>query len=244
MPSSAYDSIFAQAIAGTIIPLAYLRSLAKQESNLRPDVVGPGKEQGLLQIHPVTLQAYNLTHNKNISPDQSADPLVNATIAVWLLQRISSSFERNHPNSLRPDWQSRRWVGLVTQAYNAGESEVNGVGRVVGRLEAQGLAPERITHEAVAQANQITRDNPWLSNVERVQYINRVLAGYFAEAPGVANRPFANGGFSDLSVSGLPYFTIPRGISGRTAMATFEQIAFRLAAWWGRVCQWTLTHIN
>lgn len=181
--STAFDAIFARAVQGTTIPVAYLRSLANQESGMHPTAIGPGKERGLLQIHPVTLAAYNTATNFNVTPDQSADPSTNAAIAVWLLQRISHSFGKNHPQSLKEDWTSHRWVGLVTQAYNAGESEINGVGRIVTRLELQNIPIERITFETVAQANTVTKDNPWLSDTNRLAYVKRVVTGYLGEPP-------------------------------------------------------------
>lgn len=177
-----YDVIFAQAALGTTIPVAYLRSLAMQESGLHPAAVGPGKERGLLQIHPVTLVAYNLANNMSVTADKSADPIVNATIAVWLLKRIIQSFTKNHPRALKEDWGSRRWVGLVTQAYNVGESEEAGVGKLVTMLELQGISPERITPQTVAQANTVSKINKWASDAKRLAYIQRVVDGYFGTA--------------------------------------------------------------
>lgn len=176
-----YDAVFSQAASGSTVPPLYLRALAVHESNLNPEAIGPGKETGLMQIHPVTLKAYNQSvgKDKQISSEQSKDPLTSAQIAVWLIKRISSSFAKNHPNTLQENWSLERYVGLVTQAYNAGESESAGVGALVGTLEKQGISAERITYLTVAQANNITHTNKWLSEDRRLRYVKAVVDDFF-----------------------------------------------------------------
>jgi hypothetical protein len=67
---------------------------------------------------------------------------------------------------------------LLVQAYNADESETRGVGRIITRLERWGVPADRITCQTVAELNAFTRDNPWLSDVNRLAYIGRVVDGY------------------------------------------------------------------
>jgi hypothetical protein len=225
--NTAYDAIFQQAAQDSRVPFDYLRSLAKYESNFKPDAIGPGQERGLLQIAKVTLSTYNRVTGKKLTPVQSADPLVNAQIAVWLIERIVKSFFDNHPLTLAEDWNSARYVGLVTQAYNAGESESKGVGALVGKLEKQGIEPERITYKTVAQANETLKINPWLSDAGRIGYVGRVVNDFFANRPALTSPPVASApAYPDLPVASaeekpsetinLPPMDIPIGMPEET----------------------------
>jgi hypothetical protein len=187
--SKQFDPIFAKAAAGTSIPVAYLRSLAKQESNMDPNAKGPGNERGLLQVSPVLIKAYNLAKGTSYTLDKMTDPALNAAVAVWNLQRIIESYAKNHPATLGLDWRSPRWVGLVTQGYNADEGDVSGVGKLVTRMEAQGLPADKITYQTVAQLNVVTKDNKWLSDTKRQAYVGRVVAGYFDSGEVMPSSP-------------------------------------------------------
>lgn len=178
MAQDTYDAIFGQAALNSGVPYLYLRALAIHESNLKADAVGSGKERGLLQIHPITLEAYNKANKKQVTADESAQPITNAMIAVWLIKRIVSSLKKNHPNSFDGNWSSPRDVAIITQAYNAGESEKSGVGKLIGAMEKQKIAPERITYETIAQANEAMKINKWLSDKRRLEYVKRVTNDY------------------------------------------------------------------
>lgn len=177
--ASPYDDLFKK-LGSPDIPSSYLWALAKQESSLNPNATGPGGEIGLMQIAKITLKSYNERHpNNQLTPETLREPENNISVACWLIRRILSSFSANHPVSLKTDWNSSRFVGLVTQAYNAGESEKSGVGRAVKELEKSNTPTTHITHIATAKIAKNMGFNKWMPETARLNYIDRVVRDYF-----------------------------------------------------------------
>jgi len=172
--SRRFDALFEK--HGRGLPLAYLRSLGKRESNLNPrDQDGPA--WGLLQVVEVVRRDFNKRHRTSYSRRDLLEPRINVSIATDLLRRIIKSYHRNHPSvpNMQLNWENRRFVELLTFGWNAGWSEAGGVGRVAHYLEAKGLA-EMITIDTVHEAAKAARASRHLSNARKVAWCKGVAA--------------------------------------------------------------------
>ena len=169
--SRRFDDLFRE--FGRGLPVAYLRSLAKRESNLDPsDQEGPA--WGLLQVVEVVRRDYNERNGTRYSRRDLLDPRINATIAAELLTRIIRSYERNHSDvpNMRLDWGNPRFVELLTFGWNAGYSERGGLGRVVRFLEERDI--EDITIDTVFAAAKTAGAARFLSMQQRLRWSKSV----------------------------------------------------------------------
>ena len=170
-----FDALFARHARG--IPVAYLRALADAESGLNPD-----DRLGLINVVPTALADYNRRHGTQIRASQMTDPDVNVEVAVDTLRAIIASYSRNHPDvpTLREDWNDPDFVALVTFGWNAGFSELGGVGRVVSYLRR--TAPGApITLDTVADAATAAGAVAHLANPRKRAYSRGVVAAYLRE---------------------------------------------------------------
>ncbi|MDP3768659.1 MAG: transglycosylase SLT domain-containing protein, partial [Dehalococcoidia bacterium] len=167
------------------------RALAYSESSLDPlqDMADKPSAHssavGLFQVMNSVLSDWNLRHPEEMyTREQLKDPRVNTRIAIALLERIIKSYVTNHRSTLLMDWRDPRWVTLLVAGYNAGYSEAGGVGRIVDKMEAGGLAKERVTVEGVQQiAAELRRANPkdsarFLADPARLAYWKLVTQRY------------------------------------------------------------------
>lgn len=175
------------------VPLAYARALGLAESGWngtaihRPASVTPeawkgmdlekrlsyGTAAGLFQI------TESVRAGTGFSRADLLNPAINAQIAMDLLQRIVKAYAK-HP-ALQTDWNSRRWVELLTYGWNAGYSEQAGVGYVVGKMERAGIPTADITARsvyAVALEDRIASRH--LKNPAKVAYAAKVAGAYLA----------------------------------------------------------------
>ena len=175
--SRKYDAIFRE--HGRGLPIAYLRSLVKRESNLNPRSA-KGAAWGLMQVIEVVRKDYNKRHSTRYTRNDLLDPRINVTIGADLLVRIIASYGRNHPDvpNLQETWNNRRFVELLTFGWNAGYSERGGVGKVARYLEQQGRHDD-ITIDTIHGAARAARASRHLSNVRKVRWCKGV-AGLFA----------------------------------------------------------------
>lgn len=176
--SRRFDPIFRE--FGRGLPLAYLRSLAKRESNLDPaDSQGPA--WGLLQITEVVRRDYNERNGTRYARKELLDPRINTTIAAELLTRIIASYRRNHPKveNLQLDWANPRFVELLTFGWNAGYSERGGLGRVVRYLKDRGI--RAITVDIVTAAAETAGAARFLSMPQRVAWSKSVARLHASE---------------------------------------------------------------
>lgn len=196
-----FDVLFAEH-AGSI-PVEYLRALASNESGLDPHSVNPrSNATGLFQITQVALDAYNARHGPQYKLADLVDPTLNTTVAVDHIGRILLLYDE-HP-ALKPDWSSRRFVELLTFGWNAGH---NGVAWLVGKLEASGIPPDRITIDTVSQlAGQVTR-NPNLTSLARVAWAKLVTRQFFGDQISGGGR----GGSALASIAAAGAFVIGMG---------------------------------
>lgn len=174
----AFDPIFAR--YGHGLPVAYLRALAKRESNLNPrEADDPA--WGLLQVIEVVRNDHNKRHGTSYSRRDLLDPVVNTTIATDTLRRIVTSYGANHPRvaNMQEDWTNRRFVELVTFGWNAGYSQAAGVGRVAGFLEA--LAITDITIDTIHKHAAAAGASKHLRYPAKVRWSKSVAALYMRE---------------------------------------------------------------
>ena len=103
--SRKYDELFSR--YGRGLPLAYLRSLGKRESNLNPlDQEGPA--WGLLQVIEVVRRDFNKRNDTDYSRRDLLVSRINISIATDLLRRIITSYHRNHPSvpNMQINWRT------------------------------------------------------------------------------------------------------------------------------------------
>jgi hypothetical protein len=136
--SRRFDRIFDR-YRGTI-PIEYLRALAERESGMNPNA-RTHAACGLMQLVPVVLTDYNTRHGTRYQAVHLFDPTINVAIGCELLRLIIASYHGNHPHvrNLQVDWDNLRFVELLTFGWNAGFSEVGGVGLVARYLERRGI---------------------------------------------------------------------------------------------------------
>lgn len=172
----AFDDLFRR--HGQGIPVAYLRALAHAESGLNPR-----DRLGLINVVPIAVADFNRRHPMSlVRPDQMTDPDVNVRVAVDILRTIIASYKANHPGvaALREDWRNPTFVELLTFGWNAGYSELGGVGRVVRWLRRyQPGWP--ISLDAVADAAHLAGAAAHLSNPRKRAYSRGVAAAYVRE---------------------------------------------------------------
>ncbi len=141
--STRYDPIFRE-FAGRV-PVAYLRALAKRESNMDPgDTHDPA--WGLMQVVEKVRTSHNARRGTAYGRRDLLDPAVNVKIASDLLNRIVAAYGKHPSPNLKEDWTNPEFVKLVTAGWNSGYSEAAGVGYVARWLEERGLP---VTHDTV-----------------------------------------------------------------------------------------------
>lgn len=180
--SRRFDDLFAR--QGRGIPVAFLRALAAAESGMNPN-----DRLGLINVVPIAVADYNRRHPwASIKSEEMRDPAKNITVAADILRTIIDSYRRHHPDvpNLLEDWTNRRFAELLVFGWNAGFSELAGVGRVIGFLKAQPAAlavvrPSDITIDSVFDAARSARAKSHLSNRRKLDYSKGVAAAYFRE---------------------------------------------------------------
>ena len=174
-----YDALFARH-AGRL-PVAYLRALAKRESNMNPNAANPGgadAAKGILQVVGVLRNDYNRVNGTSYTPEDMFDPEINVKIAAWLLNRIVAGYQKHPDRNMKEDWANPEFVKLVTAGWNAGFSEAGGVGKVASYLEQRG---QPVTLAAVHAAAPIAGGSKWLAMAPRIQWHESVAKLYFEQ---------------------------------------------------------------
>lgn len=173
-----FDPIYQGECPG--IPVEYLASLAKYESDANPAAANPGEGVGLLQVVSVVRVEYNDRNGTNYSRADLLDPVINARIACSVLARIanyySAAFARAFPHT---SWSDQRFVEVVTMGWNVGWSETNGVGRVIKVLLGEGHTTDitvDLIKQRAASLPEVT-EKIWRSSA--AGWAKRVTATYF-----------------------------------------------------------------
>ncbi len=134
-----------------------------------------------MQILPVVVADYNTRHGTRYQPDHLFDPAINIAIGCELLRLIIASYHRHHPQvpNLRADWANPRFVELLTFGWNAGFSEVGGVGLVASHLERRGIT--ELTIDLVHQTAPAAGASKYLADATSVRWCKSVAALYARE---------------------------------------------------------------
>ncbi len=182
-----FDAVF-EKYRGSL-PIEYVRALVERESDGQPSVRA-GSAIGLMQIVPVVLDDYNKRHGTTYRSEHLTHPATNVAIGCELLRLIVDSYRKNHPRitTLQADWNSWRFVELLTFGWNAGFSEAGGVGRVARYLE--GLGAVDITIDQVAAHAKLAGASKHLFNPAKVAWCKSVVALYQREL--ALTRAFAS----------------------------------------------------
>ncbi len=178
-----YDEVFRVECPG--IPVEYLRSLARHESDMNPDET-TGGAWGLLQVWWMSpgsvLDDYNKRKGTTYSREDLLDPATNARLACETLHRIATYYERNFrrvfPN---PSWRDRRFVEIVTLGWNAGWAQRSGVAYVMSNLVAEGRGADidlAMIRDAAGRYEQATDK---LRSPTPYWWARKVVTGYFAQ---------------------------------------------------------------
>jgi len=151
--SRKYDDLFAKH-AG-LLPVPFLRALAKSESNMNP-AENKGSFWGILQVgwrgKNSVLKGYNTRHNTNYTKGNLFNPDINIMIASDLINRIAKAYAKlyeENPKMMRnmfPDFKNKEFVKLLLAGWNSGYSKAGGVQRVARYLAKNGIP---VTHDAV-----------------------------------------------------------------------------------------------
>jgi len=174
-----FDPLFRKHGPPKGIPVAYLRALAKRESNMNP-ANDSGPAAGLMQVVKVARDSYNRHQGASYSRSDTLDPEVSVRIATFQLKRVMDSYKKNHGGSsnMRPDYANAEYAKLVTAGWNSGHSEAGGVGRVAGYLEGRGIS---VTHDNVFRFANAAGATQHLQTAQRQNWQRSVAALFYAQ---------------------------------------------------------------
>ncbi len=110
-----YDHIFRRAAKHYRLPFAFLKAVAKVESNFNPQAVSPAQAKGMMQLIDSTAA--------DMRVDDPFDPEQNIFGGARYLRILANQFDGNLP--------------LVVAAYNAGPHRVKRLGRIPNIRETQ-----------------------------------------------------------------------------------------------------------
>ena len=182
--TDAFDEVYRSECSS--IPVAYLRSLAKYESDSNPAET-TGGAWGLLQVWwyggGSVLLDYNQRKGTSYTKEDLLDPYINARLACELLSRIKSyygyMYRRAFPN---PSWSDRRFVEVVTMGWNVGWSHEKGVGRVISVLLGEGHTTDINVAMIRERAGGLPEVTPKAREFRPVSFARRVTSAYFTIA--------------------------------------------------------------
>lgn len=177
--SRQFDPLFRK--YGNRVPVAFLRALAKRESNMNPNS-GGGSYWGILQVGiGNVLPSYNKRRGTRYSSQDLFNPDINVKIAADLINRITIAFAKHPDPNMKMDWSNPEFVKLVLAGWNSGYSEGGGVGKVAKYLEARKIP---VTHDNVFKYARAAKASKYL---QREQYDKKrrwqagVAALYFSQ---------------------------------------------------------------
>ncbi len=174
-----FDPLFRKYGPPRGIPVAYLRALAKRESNMNPaDDSGPAA--GLMQVVKVARDSYNRHQGTSYSRSDTLDPEVSVQIATFQIKRVMDSYRKNHPGvrNLQPNYANPEFTKLVTAGWNSGHSEAGGVGRVASYLEGRSIP---VTHDSVFRFANAAGATQHLQTAQRQNWQRSVADLFYAQ---------------------------------------------------------------
>jgi hypothetical protein len=200
------------------IPLAYMRALAKRESNMNP-AERKDPAWGLMQVVESVRKSYNKRRGTSYTRQDLLNPDVNVKIAADLLNRIVVAFRKHPDRNMQPNWRNPEFVKLLTAGWNSGYSEAAGVGHVASWLEEQGVP---VTHDNVFRYAAAAGGHWTLQRTAKQEWQRSVAALYFTElgvkdpgGPLVARSSSGRAGAVAVGLAlfaGLGYFAWREGL--------------------------------
>ena len=128
--------------------MAFLRALAKRESNMKAGNT-KGAAWGLLEVVPGVLEDYNDRHGTTHTRAELLKPAFNVQVAAEALNQIIAGYRKHSEGvagrNFRRDFSNPRFVELLVHGWNAGYSDAAGVGHVAEWMRDQGLDEKPIT---------------------------------------------------------------------------------------------------
>jgi len=103
----------------TNIPVTLFLALMQKESNFSVDAVSPVNAMGIMQIHPVTWDAYVKKLNLQVSRDKAFDPSVNILVSAAILSDLRERYRK-------AGYEDADLWDYVLSAYYAGPESVKG----------------------------------------------------------------------------------------------------------------------
>ncbi len=103
----------------TNIPITLFLALMQKESNFAIDAVSPVKAMGIMQIHPITWDAYVKKLNLKVSREKAFDPSLNILVSAAILSDLRERYRKaGYDEDVLWDY--------VLSAYFAGPESVKG----------------------------------------------------------------------------------------------------------------------
>jgi len=101
------------------IPVSLLLGIMKKESNFNVDARSSVNAMGIMQIHPITWDAYTKKMNLNVSRKKAFDPALNIMVSAAFLSDLRDHYtKKGHKGTILWDY--------VLSAYYAGPESVRG----------------------------------------------------------------------------------------------------------------------
>jgi soluble lytic murein transglycosylase-like protein len=103
----------------TNIPVTLFLALMQKESNFSVDAVSRVNAMGIMQIHPVTWDAYVKKLNLRVSRDKAFNPSLNIQVSAAILSDLRERYQK-------AGYQDTDLWDYVLSAYYAGPESVKG----------------------------------------------------------------------------------------------------------------------
>ncbi|MDD5170441.1 MAG: transglycosylase SLT domain-containing protein, partial [Syntrophales bacterium] len=101
------------------IPVSLFLAIMKKESNFNVDARSAVNAMGIMQIHPLTWDAYIKKMNLNVSRNKAFDPTLNIMVSAAFLNDLKDRYtKKGHKEAILWDY--------VLSAYYAGSESVRG----------------------------------------------------------------------------------------------------------------------
>jgi soluble lytic murein transglycosylase-like protein len=101
------------------IPVSLMLAIMKKESNFDVDARSSVNARGIMQIHPLTWDAYAKKLNLNVSRKHAFDPALNIKVAAAVLWDLRDQYEKK-------GYKDKVLWDYVLSAYYAGAESVKG----------------------------------------------------------------------------------------------------------------------
>ncbi|MDD5168352.1 MAG: transglycosylase SLT domain-containing protein [Syntrophales bacterium] len=101
------------------IPVSLFLAIMKKESNFNVEARSPVNAMGIMQIHPITWDAYAKKMNLGVSRKEAFDPALNIRVSAAVLKDLRDQYSKK-------GYRGRILWDYVLSAYYAGTESVKG----------------------------------------------------------------------------------------------------------------------